>query len=114
MLLTPTSEQRLALERAATLLTHQAEGLRLTGSKTAQGEIHGYAGTLRAIAAAPHTTLGDNERLHIENASFVLEGVRDGLLTNEFRDRAAAINADIATLNDIVGDYNAAPSEQGG
>jgi hypothetical protein len=111
MILTPTPEQRLALGRAATLLTHQAEGLRLTGSEKTQSALQQYAGTLKAIADAPQTTLGDTERLHIENASFVLEGLRDGLLTSEFRDRAAIINTDIRTLNDIVGDYNAAPAE---
>lgn len=108
MLLTPTPEQRLALGRAATLVAHQAEGLRLTGSVDTQGALQQYADTLKAIADAPQTTLGDGERLHIENASFVLEGLRDGLLTNEFRERAAVINSDIRTLSDIVGDYNAA------
>ena len=109
MILTITAEQRSALIHASDLVSHQAEGLRLTGSKTTEAALSEYATTLRNIAEAAQANLGDRERLHIENASFVLEGIRDGLLTAEFRDRAALINQDIRELNDIVGAYNAAP-----
>ena len=90
-------------------MSHQAEGLRLTGSKTTEAALQGFATTLREIAAAPRTEIGDKERLDLEHASFVLEGIRDGLLTAEFRERAALVNQDIRTLNQIIGAYNAAP-----
>jgi hypothetical protein len=61
------------------------------------------------MAEAESMTFTDTERNQVENASFVLEGIRDGLLTTEFRDRARAIDADIRTLNDVIGAYNAAP-----
>jgi hypothetical protein len=108
MIVEPTADQRSALTRAAELVSNQAEGLRLTGSKTTEAALKGFADTLRSLAAAPRSEIGDMERLHLENASFVLEGIRDGLLTAEFRERAAVINQDIRALNALIGAYNAA------
>jgi hypothetical protein len=109
MTLKPTDEQRAAFARAAALIEHQAEGLRLTGSKTTQAALKDYAATLKTLADGSRLEITETERLHLENASFVLEGIRDGLLTTEFRERASAIDQDIKTLNDVVGAYNAAP-----
>lgn len=109
MTVKPTDEQRAAFARAAALVEHQAEGLRLTGSQTTQAALKDYAATLRRLAEGAPVEITETERLHLENASFVLEGIRDGLLTTEFRERAAAIDKDVKTLNDVVGAYNAAP-----
>ena len=110
MILTPTADQRSACARAADLVAHQAEGLRLTGSKTTAAALDGYVATLRRIASEPTTTLSEEDKNAIEQASFVLEGIRDGLLTAEFRDRANLVNQDIRTLNEVVAAYNASSS----
>jgi hypothetical protein len=108
MILNATAEQRAAAGRAAELIAQQAEGLRRTESKTTEAALRAYAETLRRIADNASLEVGVPERLQVENASFVLEGIRDGLLTAEFRDRAQAINADIRSLNDIVEACNSA------
>jgi hypothetical protein len=107
MILNPTKEQRSACSRAADLVTHQAEGLRLTGSKTTVAALQEYAALLRKIAAGAPVEFSEKDRVGVEQASFVLEGIRDGLLTAEFRDRAKVLDADIRALNDIVSLYNA-------
>jgi hypothetical protein len=109
MILNATAEQRSACAHAADLVAHQAEGLRLTGSKVTTATLETYVATLRKIASAPSVELSEQERTDIEQASFVLEGIRDGLLTAEFRDRANLVNQDIHTLNSLVAAYNASP-----
>ena len=109
MTVKPTDEQRAAFERAAALIENQAEGLRLTGSQKTQAALKEYAATLQRLAAGAQVEVSQTDRLHLENASFVLEGIRDGLLTTEFRERAAAIDEDVKTLNGVVAAYNASP-----
>jgi hypothetical protein len=109
MTVKPTVEQRAAFERAAALIEHQAEGLRLTGSQTTQAALKEYGATMRRLATGAQVEVDQTDRLHLENATFVLEGIRDGLLTTEFRERAAAIDKDIKTLNGVVAAYNASP-----
>src|SRR5262245_40598637 len=108
MTLNATPQQRDAARRASELLAQQAEGLRRTGSQTTEAALRQYASTLKQIADAPSVELNDAGRAEVENASFVLEGLRDGLATAEFRDRARAINADIRALNEILEAYNTA------
>jgi hypothetical protein len=107
MTFSPTSEQRQASAQAADLLAHQAEGLRLTGSVNTVAAVGGFVATLRKIATAPQVTLGAAEKIEVEQATFLLEGSRDGLLTADFHDRADKINGLIRTLNGIVAQYNA-------
>lgn len=109
MILEPTVKQREAFSRAAELIALQAEGLRRTGSQTTQAALMEYAATLRRLAEAKSVAFAETEKKQVENASFVLEGIRDGLLTTEFRDRARAIDEDIRALNDVIAEYNAAP-----
>ena len=106
MTLNSTEQQRDAAGRAAELIAQQAEGLRRTGSQTTESALREYASTLRRIANSPAVELTDADRVQVENASFVLEGLLDGLLTADFRDRARAINADIRALNEILEAYN--------
>ena len=110
MTLTTTSDEREASAQAADLLSNQAEGLRLTGSVNTVAAFGGFVDTLRKVAATPQVTLSAAEKIDIEQASFLLEGSRDGLLTAEFKDRAAKVNGIIRTLNAIVARYNAAAS----
>ncbi len=107
MILNPTADQRAAAARAADLVTQQAEGLRMTGSRNTVAALQEYVAPLRRIAAGGPVELSDRDKIAIEQVTFVLEGIRDGLLTADFRDRANAIDADIRALNDIVAAYNA-------
>ncbi len=109
MILTVTEEQRTACADAAELLLTQAEGLRRTGSQVTVRAIEQYVATLRKIASASaRAELSDGEKVHLEQASFLLEGIRDGLLTADFRDRAAVIQINIRKLNQLIAAYNAA------
>ena len=110
MTFSPTSEQRGAAAQAADLLANQAEGLRLTGSVGTVAAMSGFVDTLRKIAASPQVTLTAAEKIDVEQASFLLEGNRDGLLTADFKDRADKVNGIIKTLNGIVAQYNASAS----
>lgn len=110
MTFSPTSEQRGAAAQAADLLANQAEGLRLTGSVGTVSAMTGFVATLRKIAASPQVTLTAAEKVDVEQASFLLEGNRDGLLTADFKDRADKVNGIIRTLNGIVAQYNASAS----
>jgi hypothetical protein len=110
MIFEPTLEQRDACTQAADLLAGQAEGLRLTGSVTTVRAIGEYVAALRSIAAEPEVTLTAKQKIDLEQATFVLEGIRDGLLTAEFKDRATKINSVIRAVNDIVAAYNAGAS----
>ena len=107
----PTPEQQEASVQAADLLEGQAEGLRKTGSVTTVGALTDYIATLRRIAASPDLKLTAKDKIDVEQATFVLEGQRDGLLGADFKDRAAKIQMLIRALNDIVDRYNATPSE---
>ncbi len=103
----PTREQQEASTQAADLLAGQADGLRRTGSVATVQGLTDYVGTLRKIAASSDLDLTAKDKVDVEQATFVLEGQRDGLLTADFKDRADKIESLIRTLNDIVERYNA-------
>jgi hypothetical protein len=109
MILTVTEEQRTACGHAVELLMTQADGLRRTGSQGTVGAIEQYVATLRKVAGQPgKVDLNEAEKVHLEQATFLLEGIRDGLLTADFRDRATVIQGDIKKLNELIAAYNAA------
>jgi hypothetical protein len=107
----PTQEQQEASAQAAELLDSQADGLRKTGSVNTVNALADYVATLRKIAASSDMNLTAKEKVDVEQATFVLEGQRDGLLTADFKDRADKIQTLIRSLNDIVERYNATASE---
>jgi hypothetical protein len=107
----PTQEQQEASAQAAELLDSQADGLRKTGSVNTVNALADYVATLRKIAASSDMNLTAKEKVDVEQATFVLEGQRDGLLTADFKDRADRIQTLIRSLNDIVERYNATASE---
>jgi hypothetical protein len=107
MVLNLSGDQKSACGRAADLITQQAEGLRLTGSTTTVAAFQRYAALLRRLANGEKVDLTEQDKVAIEQVTFVLEGMRDGLLTAEFRDRAKVIAGDIRLLNDIIAGYNA-------
>ena len=71
------------------------------------GALTDYVATLRSIAASPELNLTASDKIEVEQATFLLEGHRDGLLTADFKDRADKIQLLIRTLNGIVERYNA-------
>ena len=107
----PTQDQQEASAQAAELLGSQAEGLRKTGSVNTVGALAEYVATLRKIAQSSELNLTAKEKIDVEQATFVLEGTRDGLLTADFKDRADKIQTLIRSLNDIVERFNATASE---
>jgi hypothetical protein len=107
----PTQEQQEASAQAAELIDSQADGLRKTGSVNTVNALADYVATLRKIAASSDMELTAKEKIDVEQATFVLEGQRDGLLTADFKDRAEKIQTLIRSLNDIVDRYNATASE---
>ena len=107
----PTREQQEASAQAADLLTGQVDGLRRTGSVSTVQALSDYVGTLRRIAASSDLNLTARDKIDVEQATFVLEGHRDGLLTADFKDRAAKIQSLISTLNGIIDRYNAGAAD---
>jgi hypothetical protein len=80
----------------------------LTGSTSTVAGLRDYVETLRRIAANTAVSLTDKDKVDVEQSTFVLEGLRDGLMTAEFRDRAEKVNDTIRALNRLVEAYNAA------
>lgn len=102
-----TDEQRQSFSRAARLLARQAEGLTETGSQATAQAVRDYVATLRKIADSPERVeLQDEEKEHIEQASFILEGLENGLKTADFRERASVVGNDARRLYDLVIKYN--------
>jgi hypothetical protein len=97
---------------AADLLAGQADGLRRTGSVTTARALTDYAATLRRIAASSSALdLTAHDKIEVEQATFMLEGLRDALLSTDFKNRADKIQLLIRALNEIVERYNAGASE---
>lgn len=107
----PTREQQDASAQAADLLASQADGLRRTGSVNTVSALMDYVATLRTIAASPEVEVTARQKIDVEQATFVLEGQRDGLLGADFKERADKIQALIRALNSLVEEYNAAAAE---
>lgn len=107
MKLTTTPAQQEALRRAWSLLRHQAEGLQETGSKNTVAAIHRYLATLEKVRAGQgEVDLTPEEKIDVQQAAFLLEGVRDSLLNADFRERAQIIQQDIDALEDLIERFN--------
>ena len=106
-----TAEQKEACARAAAILRGLAEGLRATGSQNTVAAIEAYIATLQRIAAAAGAIdLTPEEKVQVEQASFLLEGPRNALLTADFRERSDKIQEDVDALGSLVTRYNTAAS----
>jgi hypothetical protein len=104
-------ETKAALDRTVKFLRAQAQWLEQTGSRHTLPSVETYAQTLERLAAAPvatPTAITGEEREHLQQAAFLLEGARNSFRNANFTDRAAKVSTDIARLYDIVKDYNAA------
>jgi hypothetical protein len=101
-----TAEERHACRRAAIHVRGIAAGLAESSEKDASACAQ-YASTLETIAAASEDcALTDEQKIDVEQASFLLEGVRNGLDNAELDTAAEVVQKDIERLNDLVFRYN--------
>ena len=107
--LTITDDERHACRRAAVLLRALADGLRNIGTRQEADACAGYAITLDTIVAGGECcSVNSDGKVDVEQAAFVLEGVRDGLDNADLDEGADFVQRDIERLNDIVFRYNSA------
>jgi hypothetical protein len=107
--LTLTDDERHACRRAAALLTALAAGLREIGTRHEADACAGYATTLDVIVASGECcAVTSDGKVDVEQAAFVLEGIRDGLDNADLDEAADFVGRDIELLNDLVFRYNSA------
>ena len=101
-----SEDEHYACRRAAVQVRAVAVGLKGLSDKDAR-QCDKYAATLEAIAAAAgDVTITDEQKIDIEQASFLLEGIRNGLDNAELDTGAEMIERDIQRLNDLVLRFN--------
>ena len=107
--LTLTDDERHACRRASVILQALAKGLQEIGTSSEGEACASYAVTLDAIVASGECcAVNSDGKVDVEQASFVLEGIRDGLDNADLDEGADFIQRDIERLNDIVFRYNSA------
>jgi hypothetical protein len=105
--LTISEDERHACRRAASLLRAMASGLREIGTVQEADACAGYAVTLDRIAASGECCgVNSDGKVDVEQAAFVLEGIRDGLDNADLDEGADFIQRDIERLNDVIFRYN--------
>jgi len=106
--LTLTEDERHACRRAAVLLRALAKGLEEIGTRREADECLSYAVTIDAIVASGECcSVSSDGKVDVEQAAFVLEGIRDGLDNADLDEGSDFIQRDIERLNDVVLRYNA-------
>jgi hypothetical protein len=111
MKISTSERQREAAREAIALLRNQAAGLAETGSKNTVDEITRAIDALTRVASSDSPDLAPEEKVRIERATFVLQGLRVGLESADFHNRAKIVQNTIDDLADVVGDYNAQLSD---
>jgi hypothetical protein len=112
--LTLSQDERHATRRAAMLLRALAGGLREAGTTREADECVSYAVTLDAIVASGECcAVNADGKVDVEQAAFILEGIRDGLDNADLDEGADFVQRDIERLNDIVFRYNSAAGAAG-
>jgi hypothetical protein len=107
--LTLTDDERHACRRASLLLRALSKGLEEAGTRSEADVCAGYATTLDAIVASGECcAVSADGKVDVEQAAFVLEGIRDGLDNADLDEGADFIQRDIERLNDLVFRYNSA------
>ena len=105
--LTLTEDERHACRRAAVLLRTLAAGLTEIGTRAEGEACVSYAATLDAIVASGECcAVNSDGKVDVEQAAFVLEGIRDGLDNADLDEGADFIGRDVERLNDLVFRYN--------
>ena len=107
--LTLSDDERHACRRAAVLLRALAGGLQEIGTRSEGDACESYAATLETIVKSGECcAVNSDGKVDVEQAAFVLEGIRDGLDNADLDEGADFVQRDIERLNDIVFRYNAA------
>ena len=107
--LTLSDDERHACRRAVVLLRALAKGLEEVGTRREADEIASYAVTIDAIVASGECcSVSSDGKVDVEQAGFILEGIRDGLDNADLDEGSDFIQRDIERLNDVVFRYNAA------
>lgn len=113
--LTLTDDERHAVRRAAILLKALSSGLKEIGTRQEADACAGYGTTLDAIVASGECcAVSDEGKVDVEQAAFILEGIRDGLDNADLDEGADFVGRDIERLNDVVFRYNSAAGKAAG
>ena len=109
MMLSITADEQHACRRGALLLRALSKGLEGIGTAKEAAECATCAATLDLLVAShDRVDLSPEQKIDVEQAAFLLEGVRNGLDNADLDEAADAIERDIERLNDIVLRYNTA------
>jgi hypothetical protein len=107
--LTLTDDERHSCRRAAALLRALSGGLADIATRHESDTCAGYAATLdRIVESGECCSVSPDGKIDVEQASFILEGIRDGLDNADLDEGADFVQRDIERLNDIVFRYNSA------
>lgn len=105
--LTITTDEQHACQRGALLLRALSKGLAEIGTDKEAAECATCAATLDLLAASgQRISLTPEQKIDIEQAAFLLEGIRNGLDNADLDEAGDAIERDIERLNDVVLRYN--------
>lgn len=105
--LTITADEQHACRRAALLLRALCKGLGDIGTAKEADECATCAATLDVLVASTGSvSLSPEQKIDVEQAAFLLEGIRNGLDNADLEEGADAVERDIERLNDIVLRYN--------
>ena len=111
--LTLTEDERHACRRAAIMLRALGSGLREIGSRVEGDACSGYAATLDTIVSSGECcAVNADGKVDVEQAAFVLEGIRDGLDNADLDEGADFVQRDIERLNDLILRYNGLAAER--
>ena len=112
--LTITADEQPACQRGALLLRALSKGLEAIGSGKEAAECATCAATLDLLVAShERVALSPEQKIDVEQAAFLLEGIRNGLDNADLEEAGDAIERDIERLNDIVLRYNTAAGREG-
>src|SRR5436190_2184218 len=113
--LTLTDDERHACRRAAVLLRALSAGLADIGTRHEADACGGYATTLDAIVASGECCAVSSEgKVDVEQAGFILEGIRYGLDNADLDEGSDFVQRDVERLNDLVFRYNSAAGQSAG
>jgi hypothetical protein len=105
--LTLTDDERHACRRGARLLRALCAGLQDVGIVKESAECETCAATLELLASSQGSiALSPEQKVDVEQASFLLEGIRNGLDNADLDEAGDAVERDIERLNDVVLRYN--------
>ena len=113
--LTLTDDERHACRRAAVLLRALSAGLAEIGTRQEADACAGYAATLDSIVAGGECcAVTTDGKVDVEQAAFILEGIRDGLNNADLDEGSEFVERDVERLNDVVFRYNSAAGKAAG